>query len=459
MYDLIYILTSGRTIWSFGSLDCSRKLVSFLSTQTQSMVSFVTGAFLATNVVGAWNIYLTYRQEKAHRTNVIPNNAKAFVSEEDFAKTQAYSRAKLKYSLWHQVKELVENNVTLKCQVFPLLWYATQRWTGLPLGSLSHCIAFGAVTETINTAIELPWRYYYNFVLEEAYGFNRMTLLEFIKDTIKRFLLTVGVFNPINFVIVNFVVKRFGAQFPIYMFGIGSAVVFAAMYLVPVLIMPLFNKFTPLTEESSLFRETKKLADQLKFPLTKIYEVDGSRRSAHSNAYFYGFFNNKRIVLYDTLIKQMEEEEILAVLCHEFGHWYHNHTLANLGIGLGQLAAICFSARSVMFNAGMYSEFGFQRGDTTPIVGFSLFSAYFLPPVMEVVQAAMSALSRQFEFQADRFAIDMGYGHKLRSGLVKMQKENLASVTPDWLYASCRYSHPPLPTRLSAIDEELKKKE
>jgi STE24 endopeptidase len=229
-----------------------------------------------------------------------------------------------------------------------------------------------------------------------------------------------------------------------------------ATFVFPVLIMPLFNKFDPLPD-GSLKNKVVDLAAQLRFPLTKIFVVDGSRRSSHSNAYMYGFFNNKRIVLYDTLLKQMDEEKILAVLCHEFGHWHHGHTLKFLVAGLAQLFTFCYGAKHSLFNEQLFSDFGFRAGDLSPMVGLQLFTVVFYEPLSLVLEYLMSMLSRRFEFQADQFAVDMGYGEQLIAGLCIMQDENKASITPDWLYAALHYSHPPLVERLAALERAEKK--
>lgn len=420
---------------------------------------FPTGYALAScsaaNVVAAWNFYLTTRQLKA-TTDTMPAHVKELVDEEKFAKTQVYTRAKLRYSLWHSAYEALEANLALGFRMFPALWYWTQRVSAFPLGSFGHYVAFGAASELISTALSLPWSYYNHFVLEEKYGFNRMTKWEFVKDTIKTLLLKICVLQPLVSTVISWTVHTFGPSFPLYLFGIGTVLVIGFTFIFPAVIQPLFNKFTTLPPDGTLQPRIEALAKKLAFPLSKVYVVDGSRRSAHSNAYFYGFFNNKRIVLYDTLVTQLNEQQVLAVLCHEFGHWHHGHTLAFLGIGLTQLATVCFLARTALFNSALFADFGFQPGDLSPVVGFTLFTQLF-EPVSAVLSMLLSVLSRRFEFQADAFAIKEGFGPDLRSGLLKMQEENLINLTPDWLYAACEYSHPPLPTRIAALDEQLKK--
>lgn len=424
-------------------------------------MTFLAAALISSNVVSSWELYLLYRQRIAHRTSVIPPSFTKSVTQESFDKTQAYSRDKISFSMICSVKSIVESTLSLK--FLPSLWYGVEEVVkkyvspGVVTGSFLHSYAFALFGEVVSTLIDLPLSYYQTFVLEAKHGFNKSTRTEFLKDKVKGFLLRAVVFHPVTVGLVNFVVSTFGAKFPMYLFGGASLLITAATFLFPVLIQPLFNTFKPLPEESSLKKEVDALAKKLAFPLSKVLEVDGSRRSAHSNAYFYGFFNNKRIVLYDTLLQQMTETQILAVLCHEFGHWKHSHTTKMFVTGLVQLYAFCYGAKHAMFNEGLFADFGFKRGDMSPTIGLELFTVVFCGPITTLLGYIMSIISRQFEFQADRFAVEMGYGKELIESLLVLQSENKASITPDWLFATLHYSHPPLVERLAALEFEFEK--
>ncbi|CAG8790967.1 5335_t:CDS:2, partial [Racocetra persica] len=170
----------------------------------------------------------------------------------------------------------------------------------------------------------------------------------------------------------------------------------------------------------------EELASRIEFPLKKLYKIDGSKRSSHSNAYFYGFFKNKRIVLYDTLIEQADTGEILAIVGHELGHWYLNHTVR------------------------LYISFGF---DSRPIlIGFILFQ-FIYSPIENLFTFLMNIKSRQHEFEADAYSKKLGYGAQLRSGLIKIQLKNLSNLNNDKWYSAYHFSHPPLPERLSALEK------
>ncbi|CAG8784167.1 2039_t:CDS:2, partial [Acaulospora morrowiae] len=192
------------------------------------------------------------------------------------------------------------------------------------------------------------------------------------------------------------------------------------------------------------------LASRINFPLKKLYKIDGSKRSGHSNAYFYGFFKNKRIVLYDTLIEQAEMGEILAVVGHELGHWYLNHTVRVLIISQLHNLLLFYVFSQFINNSALYRSFGFTAQPT--LIGFMLFQ-FIYAPVEHVVAFVMNVISRRHEFQADSYAKKLGFGSQLRSGLIKIQIKNLGNLNNDPWYSAYHFSHPPLPERLNALEK------
>ena len=387
------------------------------------------------------------------------------VTQEQFDKTQAYGLAKTTFGLVSMVKDFAFKLIALKFQA--KIWYFLREKVPFiknrPEGSLVHCVSYAAVGEVIELLVDLPFDYYYHFHLEEKFGFNKQTKTTFAKDIAKTLLLKVGILHPLQTGVINFVVNRFGKDFPKYLFAATSSILFAASFVVPTFIMPLFYKFTPLEDGSSLKKKIDALAEKLNYPLTKIYEMDGSTKSSHSNAFMFGFWKNKRIVLFDTLIQQLNEDEIVAVLGHELGHWYHGHTMQMLLANLGMVASICYAARELIFDKKLYSDFGFgktishsdRKEIPSPVIGFELFSDLVWSPLGEVISVLMVLVSRRFEFQADEFACQHGYGKELYVGLIKINRENLGNLTPDWLYSMLRFSHPVLPERLDFIASEV----
>lgn len=240
----------------------------------------------------------------------------------------------------------------------------------------------------------------------------------------------------------------------------------------PIAILPLFNKLSPL-EPGDLKTGVEALAGKLKFPLSELYVIDGSKRSAHSNAYFFGMPWKKHIVIFDTLIEKSETQEVVAVLAHELGHWDLGHTTKNMIISnVSSTKLSCGDAvlllhvyeltrdQAHMFyiftlfsvfvhNKSLYQDFGFYN-EMPIIIGFSLFSDA-LSPLDTVVKLFMNVLSRRFEFQADEFAKKLGYKTELAKSLIKLQIQNLSTMDADWMYASYHFSHPILSERLGAL--------
>lgn len=200
------------------------------------------------------------------------------------------------------------------------------------------------------------------------------------------------------------------------------------------------------------------LAKKLNFPLTKLFTVDGSKRSSHSNAYLYGFFKNKRIVLFDTLIKQMTVPELEAVLGHEIGHWALSHVLQMFVIQqvyfLAMFALFGFSLNDPQ----LYLSFGFNPNTKPTIIGLMLFLSTIWAPVDKFLSFLVTYNTRRNEFQADQYSVGLNYGPTLKMGLVKMSIENRSNLDPDPLYSLYHYSHPPLLQRLEAIEAGMKKK-
>jgi len=257
------------------------------------------------------------------------------VSQEVFDKSQAYGRAKAKFEfvsgLWGQI----QNIAFIQLNVLPKLWswsgrlllnFAPARFTG----EISQSIVFILAFIIIQQILSVPTSLYHTFVLEEKFGFNKQTPKIFVTDMLKSMMLAFVLAPPILAGFLS-IVKKTGNQFFYYLwlFGAGLQVFMITVY--PITILPLFNKLSPL-EAGELKTGVENLAKKLNFPLKELYVIDGSKRSAHSNAYFFGLPWKKHIVIYDTLIEKSETQEVVAVLGHELGHWSLGHTTRLFGI-------------------------------------------------------------------------------------------------------------------------------
>jgi len=257
------------------------------------------------------------------------------VSQDVFDKSQAYGRAKAKFKFVETLWGQVENFIFIQYDVLPKLWgwtghllfkYAPARFTG----EISHSIVFVLAFMALNQILSLPTSLYHTFVLEESFGFNKQTPKIFITDMVKSWLLA-GVLAPPILGGIIAIVKSAGPRFYFYLWMFGAFLQVFMITIYPIAILPLFNKLSPL-EPGALKTGVEKLAAKLKFPLHELYVIDGSKRSAHSNAYFFGLPWKKHIVIYDTLIDKSETEEVVAVLAHELGHWSLGHTTKLFGI-------------------------------------------------------------------------------------------------------------------------------
>ncbi|KAI9809838.1 MAG: hypothetical protein M1825_000271 [Sarcosagium campestre] len=396
--------------------------------------------------------FLSLRQYRVLKQTKPPKALQGEVSQEVFDKSQAYGRAKAKFGFVSSLYGQLQNLAIIYGDVLPKLWALTGVWLARinsPTfsGEISHTLIFFFTFNIITTVLSLPTSWYSTFVLEEKFGFNKQTPTLFITDIFKGQALMIALGAPILSGFLK-IVQQTGNQFFYYLWLFSVVVQIFGITIYPILILPLFNKLSPL-EDGSLKTGVEALAKRLKFPLKELYVIDGSKRSAHSNAYFYGLPWKKHIVIYDTLIEKSETEEVVAVLAHELGHWSLTHTTKLLGISQFHLFYV-FTLFSVFINnRSLYESFGFHT-EFPIIIGFILFSDA-LAPMDTVVKLLMNILSRRYEFQADEFAVKLGYSTQLARSLIKLQVQNLSTMDADWMYASYHFSHPILPERLGAL--------
>nr|XP_034593860.1 CAAX prenyl protease 1 homolog [Setaria viridis] len=264
------------------------------------------------------------------------------------------------------------------------------------------------------------------------------------------FILLSMILGPLIVAAIIYIVHVRGLYVAIYLSGFIFVLALLMVTIYPIVIAPLFNKFTPLP--GVLREKIEKLAASLKFPLKKLFVVDGSTRSSQGNAYMYGFYKNKRIVLYDALIQQSSnEDEIVSVITHELGHWKLNHALYSF-LAFQLLMFLQFGGYTLVRNSkGLFKSFGFS--DQPIIIGLIIFQ-YAIMPLQHLLNFCFNLVSRAFEYQADAFAKNLGYAPQLRAALVKLQEENLFAMNTDPWYSSYHhYSHPPLVERLQALED------
>jgi STE24 endopeptidase len=333
-------------------------------------------------------------------------------------------------------------------------------------GEIAQSLLFMYLLGWIDLVLGLPFAYYHSFVLEEKFGFNKMTIKLWLTDMVKGQGLALAFGIPIGSAFLS-IIKRTGQNFFYYLWVFMLVVQISAMTIYPILIVPMFNKLEPL-KPGKLKDSVEALASKLEFPLAELQVIDGSKRSAHSNAYFTGlpWIGKKKIVIYDTLLEKSSEKEVEAVLAHELGHWKMNHTSRLLFISQGHLFYM-FALFSVFINnRSLYADFGFHR-ERPDIVGFILFNE-ILSPTDSIIKLLMNIWTRKMEYEAgeffiqscsppkltqvDAFAVKLGYAGELGASLIKLQIQNLSSMDADWFYSSFHHSHPILTERLKAMN-------
>lgn len=376
--------------------------------------------------------------------------------KEKFAKAQSYGTDKIEFGMIHSLYTLVESVGFLLAGFLPYTWDKSlqigQEYFGWDESDeIKITLIFLFIMTIVGTITGLPFELYSTFRIEKKHGFNKQTLGLFFGDKVKSLLLTCLIGGPFVSLLLK-IIKWGGDHFYMYVWAFMFVFSVFMMTIVPTVIMPMFNKYEPLPD-GTLKTRIYELAGRLKYPLTKLFVMDGSKRSSHSNAFMFGFGSNKRIVLFDTLIEQVNEDEILGILGHELGHWKLGHTLQQFVVTQLYFGA-SFWAFSLCYKAiDLYQAFGFD-GVNRPIpiiIALTLFFQTIWAPVDKILSFVLTVNSRKNEFAADRFSIDLGMSKELQTGLCKISLENLGAMNPDKWYATYHYSHPPLVERLSAM--------
>ncbi len=410
------------------------------------------------NFAYVMNTYVNWRQYRVYKTQLnAPKEVASICTVEEYEKSRLYGLDKARFGLIQDLFSQVYTNITLMFGLLLLFWNASgnllQKYSSYGDSEVSQSVVFTTINLLASTIFNIPFSYYSTFYIEQKHGFNKQTVGLWIKDAIKSLVLSILIMSPITAAFL-WTVNWAGQNFYLAVWIVMAVIQLVMLLIYPTFIQPLFNKFEPLPE-GDLKTSIEALAHKLAFPLTKIFVMDGSTRSSHSNAYFYGILKDKRIVLYDTLLNQMDNNEICAVLGHELGHWSCNHLIKRLSIVQAHLFIMFYLFSKIISEKQMYQAFGFS---TLPImIGFTLFS-YLLTPIEMICKFVMICQSRSHEFEADRFANNLGYGKLLQSALIKLYAKNRALVQPDWLYSTLNYSHPPMPERLAALKDLTKSK-
>lgn len=431
-----------------------------------------------------WECYIGSRQRAVYKERLeVPKEVETFLDQETYTKARLYALDKSVFGAWQGIFSQLVSTLIIWFMGYKLFWgYAEDTLTYLgqdPVGEVSTSLVFTLYLSLFSTITSLPFTVYSTFVVEERHGFNKQTPAFFARDQVKKFVVSQVVQAPILVGVIK-IVTLGGDYFFVYLWVFAVLMTLFLMTIYPDFIAPLFDKYTPMPE-GELKGQIEALASSISFPLYKLYVVEGSKRSSHSNAYFYGFFKFKRIVLFDTLLEESERQklksdsteeketakdvteekeekkalgcntkEIVAVLGHELGHWSLNHVLKNLIIAQVQIFLMFALFAYLSKSNPLYQAFGFTSSKPV-LIGLMIVLQYITAPYSALVGFLMSVLSRRFEFQADQFAAALGKAEDLQKALIKLNNDNLSFPVFDWLYSAWHHSHPPLLERIQAL--------
>lgn len=407
------------------------------------MKTILIAAYLARFAATYLLRYLNLRHLRRHGA-LVPEAFSGAIDAEALAKSARYTVEQSRVAL---IQSVYDSTLLLVFLFTPLL-PRYDSWIGSLSGSfVIQGVLFMLILTLVQDLLEIPFSLYSTFRIEKRYGFNTTTPKLWLTDLSKSTLL-----STLLLVILCSAALLLVRQAPelwwLWVWCFFAAFSITMMYLSPVLIEPLFSKFEPLGDEQ-LEAEIRQLLAKGGLQVKGVMKMDASRRSLHSNAYFTGIGRVKRIVLFDTLIKQMERPELLAILAHEAGHWKKGHIWKRLVLTEAGALAIIYGVYRLVNWGGVPGLFGLTEGSfAAQLVMISfLISIVFFP-----FTPLASWLSRRHEWEADRFAIELcGRPEALGSALIKLSRENLANLHPHPVYASFYYSHPPVVERVAKL--------
>jgi STE24 endopeptidase len=401
---------------------------------------------LATLAVRCWLLWRHVRHVHAHRNAVPPQFAEK-IPLAAHQKAADYTVARSRFGL---LTMFVNTAVLLGFTLLGGLQWLSVAIVNITGPGMTYQIALLAAFAAVSGIIDLPFEYYRQFVLEARFGFNKMTPKLFISDMLKSVTLGALIGLPLVWVILT-LMDRAGDLWWLYAWFVWSGFQLLMLVLYPTVIAPMFNKFTPLADDS-LRSRIENLMQRVGFASKGLFVMDGSKRSAHGNAYFSGFGAAKRIVFFDTLLARLAPHEIEAVLAHELGHFKLRHIVKRIAmmfaLSLAFLALLGYLKQQLWFYAGL----GVDPIPGLPYDAMALILFMLVLPVFTFLFSPLTSISsRKHEFEADAFAAKHSNAQDLVSALVKLYEDNASTLTPDPLHSAFYDSHPPATVRINRL--------
>ena len=379
-------------------------------------------------------------------TPTIPSDFKKAYDQEKYILSQDYLKARTKFGLFSSTFSLILIMIVIHSDIFGLL---DQFVRGQSDSYILQGLLFIGIIYFFQDIVSLPFSIYHTFVIEERFGFNKTTLNLFIIDKIKGYAIFI-VLGSIVITPILYFFHVYGDIGWLIAWSILTAFMIAVQPLFVHVIAPMFYKFTPL-EEGELRSAIEKYTAKVNFPLARIDIMDGSKRSAHSNAYFTGFGKSRRIAIFDTLIEKHSTKEIVSVVAHEVGHYKLKHILQGTILGVIEIGVMLFAFNLIMNDISLFQVFGVsQLSVHAGIVFFSMLYA----PVSMFTSTVTTAISRKNEYEADKYSYDTTNNREaLVSMLIGLSANNLSHLTPHPLKVFLSYSHPPVVDRIKAVKQ------
>ena len=377
-------------------------------------------------------------------TSTIPDGFQEFYDDKKYSKSQEYLKDKTKLGLYSSTFSLI---LTLIVIHFGLFGFLDEFVRSNSTHYIISGLLFFGILFLINDILNIPFSLYSTFVVEEKYGFNKTSIHTYIADKCKGYGLTI-VFGSAIMVPVFYFFNTFQDNGWWIAWALITAFIIAVQPLFVHVIAPMFNKFTPL-EEGDLKTAIEEFANKVSFPIGRIDVMDGSKRSAHSNAYFSGFGKSRRIALFDTLLDKHSTEEIVSVVAHEIGHYKKKHIITGTVLGVIETGIMLFIFNLFMNDSDLFAVFSV---DTVSLYCGLVFFSMLYSPISMVTSIFTTAMSRKNEFEADAYALETTQKPEpLISMLKGLSASNLSHLTPHPLMVFLSYSHPPVVDRIAAV--------
>jgi len=379
-------------------------------------------------------------------TPTLPPEFENIYDSNEYSQSQQYAETSIKFGLF-------ESSFSTGITVLFLLFGGfniVDLWVrGLGYGEIITGLFFCAILLALSFLSSLPFSIYSTFIIEERFGFNKTTIKTFILDIIKAVILSLILGSPLLALVLWFFMSS--GSYGWFYCWIGVFVfTLILQFLAPVLIMPLFNTFSPI-EDGSLKTDILRYAEKEKFKIQGIYTMDGSKRSSKLNAFFTGFGSFRKIVFYDTLLEKLETSEIVAVLAHEMGHFKLKHIIKMVMGSAIQMGIMFFLLSLFLENRDLSDAFKMHH---TSIYSSLIFFGFIYSPVSMLISVIFNAISRKHEFDADRYAAETtAHPEMLIEGLKKLTVANLNNLTPHPLHVFLHYSHPPVLMRIKKLQQ------